>query len=64
MEVRAHHPEDDEEVDAICVHLEAPGESLLAFVPYERTDEGRIRYGDVFFGPAEPAAFRGNGTAS
>ena len=62
MEVRAERPGSGEQVDAIAVHLEAPEESLMAFLPYERNDEGDVEYDDIFFGPAEPDAFRRNGT--
>jgi len=61
MEVRAERPSNGREVDAIAVHLEAPGESLMAFVPFHRDSDGGVEYGDVFFGPADPDAFAKNG---
>jgi len=62
MEVRAERPTNGDEVDAIAVHLEAPEESLMAFLPYRTNEEGDIEYDEVFFGPAEPDAYRRNGT--
>ena len=62
MEVRAERPTSGEEVDAIAVHLEAPEESLMAFLPYRTNEEGDVEYDEVFFGPAEPDALRRNGT--
>ena len=62
MEVRAERPAREEEVDAIAVHLEAPDESLMAFLPYSRNEDGDVEYDELFFGPAEPDAFRRNGS--
>jgi hypothetical protein len=62
MEVRAERPTSDEEVDAIAVHLEAPDESLMAFLPYSKNEDGDVEYDELFFGPAEPDAFRRNGS--
>ncbi len=61
MEVRAERELTQEETDAIAVHLEAPEESLMAFLPFDKSEDGDVVYGDVFFGPAEPDAFRKNG---
>ncbi len=61
MEVRAERPGNGESVDAIAVHLEAPDESLMAFLPYQRDENGDVSYDEVFFGPAEPDAFQMNG---
>jgi len=57
MEVAAQREGREAPTDALCVHLEAPGESLHFFVPYERGPEGSIAWGDTFFGPAEPEVF-------
>jgi len=56
-EVKAERPGNGKAVDAIAVHLEAPGESLMAFLPFERDAAGQVSYGEVFFGPADPCAF-------
>jgi len=61
MEVRAERPSDAHPVDAIAVHLEAPGQSLMAFVPFERDSDGEVEYGEIFWGPADPHAFAKNG---
>lgn len=60
MKVRAQRPGSETEVDAIAVHLEAAGESLMAFLPYSKDADGEIVYADVFFGPADPHAFSDN----
>ena len=57
MDVNAELPSTGQAVPAIAVHLEAPGESLMAFIPYTRSDDGEVEYDDVFFGPAEPEVF-------
>ena len=61
MEVRAERPADAHPVDAIAVHLEAPEESLMAFVPFERDADGEVEYGEIFWGPADAHAFARNG---
>ncbi|MFV1958402.1 MAG: hypothetical protein ACC662_03205 [Planctomycetota bacterium] len=62
-EVQAQRLDDPQPIDAICVHLEAPGESLQYFVPYTRTRDDGIDYGETFFGPAEPEIFEIDGVA-
>jgi hypothetical protein len=57
LDVRAQRASDSEPVDAICIELEAPGEALAAFLPYVRRDAGRPAFGEIFFGPLEPAVF-------
>ncbi len=61
MEVKAERPGNGAAVDAIAVHLEAPGESLMAFLPFERDEDGEVTYGEIFFGPADPCAFPADG---
>lgn len=61
MEVRAQRMGEDDAQDALCVHLEAPGESLHFFVPYDRDPDGETAWGETFFGPAEPEIYRSNG---
>jgi hypothetical protein len=57
MPVRAQRMGDEEPRDAICVHLEAPGEAIRFFLPYERGEDGRVAWGEAFFGPADAEIF-------
>ena len=34
-----------------------PTEALMAFVPFLRGEDGKIAYGEVFFGATEPEVF-------
>ena len=52
-EVTAQRMSDPKPVDAIGIHLEAPGESLEFFLPFHRDGEGEVHYGETFFGPAD-----------
>ena len=61
MEVKAQRMGEDAAEDALCVHLEAPGESIHYFVPYDRDEDGEVEYGETFFGPADPEVFPANG---
>ena len=44
-------------MEAIGIHLEAPGESLEFFLPYEQQDDGTYQFHEAFFGPAEAEVF-------
>jgi hypothetical protein len=57
VEVEAQRPGADADVDAIAVHLESPTEALMAFVPFFRGEDGKVAYGEVFFGATEPEVF-------
>ena len=61
MEVSAQRLDDPAPLDALCVHLEARGESLCFFQPYERGPDGEIAWGETFFGPADAEIYPKNG---
>ncbi len=63
MEVRAERMGDPHPVDALCIHLEGPGEAIQCFVPYDRDDDGAPVWGETFFGPADAEVFPANGAA-
>jgi hypothetical protein len=57
LDVTARRDETSEPIDAILVQLESEGESLAAYVPYLRGEDGRYVFGEVFFGAHDPEVF-------